>query len=194
MFSDTGASSSSSGVSSTRCAQVARLLAVARDGGTQPVEPERLQREPYLERPEPARQVDPVLAEPRIAAGEPALGRGQIVGPQRERRPMRRFVADQHAPGLIGDVQPLVEVERQRVRPLDACQPRRQRRHQHRQPAKGRVDVEPQALRLAQLGQRLQVVDGTGVDGAGRAHDAERLQPGRRSAAIARSSAASSMR
>ena len=51
-------------------AQIACLGAIAGDRLAQPVEPEGLQREPDLERPKATTEVDAILAEPRIAAGE----------------------------------------------------------------------------------------------------------------------------
>ncbi len=70
-------------------AQIACLGAVAGDRLAQPVEAEGLQREPDLERAKATTEVDAVLAEPRIAAGEAPLGCGQIVRAQGERRAMQ---------------------------------------------------------------------------------------------------------
>jgi predicted CoA-binding protein len=111
-----------------------------------------------------------------IAAGEPALGRGQVVGPEREGGPVRPLVADQDAAGVVGHVQPLVEVEGQRIRRLDPGEPRRQLGRQQGEPAEGGIDVEPQALLAAEPGQGRKVVDRPGVDRPGGTHDAEGLQ------------------
>ena len=108
--------------------QVAGLAAVALDRRPEPPRAVLLEREPDLERAKAARQLGPVVAEPGIAAGEAARVAAQIVGRHGERRAMQVAAAHQHAAGVVGHVQPLVEVESQGVGALDAGEARLERR------------------------------------------------------------------
>ena len=72
----------------------------------------------------------------------------------RERRPERPRVAGEEARARLRRVEPLVGVERDRVGPLDAVEQRPQRRRERRRAAVGRVDVQPQVVPLAEVGDR----------------------------------------
>ena len=87
---------------------------------------------------------------------------------------MQHAVAHQNESGVIGHLAPLMKIESQRVRALDALEPGRQIRSQNRQRAIGAVHVEPEPLALANAGQRVEVIDGPRVDGAGGSHHEER--------------------
>jgi hypothetical protein len=91
---------------------------------------------------------------------------------------MQHAVAHQNESGVVGHLAPLMKIEGQRVRALDALEPRRQIRSQNRQRAKRAIHVEPKPLAAADAGQGVQIVDRPGVDGAGRAHHQERRKAG----------------
>src|SRR3954467_13953036 len=63
--------------------------------------------------------------------------------------------------------QPLVWIDRDRVRALDSGEQRAARVADHRRTAIGGIDVEPHGLLVAQVGERRQRVDGACVRGAG---------------------------
>ena len=69
-------------------------------------------------------------------------------------------------------------VEGDRVGPLDPVEQRPQLGCEHGRPAVGRVDVQPQPVLGAQVGDRGQRVDGAGGGGAGRRDDHERPHAG----------------
>ena len=96
------------------CGQVPGLVAVALDGRAEAPCAVLLQREPHLERTKAARQRGPKVAEPGIAAGEAARVAAQIIGRQRECGAMQVAAAHQDAAGVVGHVQPFVEVEGQK--------------------------------------------------------------------------------
>jgi hypothetical protein len=67
-----------------------------------------------------------------------------------------------------------MKIESQRIRVLDALEPRRQIGSQNRQRAIGPIDVEPEPLAAADGGKSVQVVNRTGVDSASGSHHQER--------------------
>ena len=138
------------------------------------VEPVHLHREPHLEGAKAARELGPEVGEPRLAAGGAALGAHQVRRFVGEGRPVQRAVAHEHDPRIVRDVQPLVEVESQRVGALDPIDAMAQRRREPRQGPEGAVDVEPQAFVARAIGDRGQVVDRTGARAARRGDDRER--------------------
>ncbi len=87
---------------------------------------------------------------------------------------MMLFTAHQHAPDFIGHVHPLVQVKGQRVGPLHPGHQVSCTGSQGSPRAKCTINVEPKTLLLADIGQRLQIVDGAGVGRPRRANDAER--------------------
>ena len=91
---------------------------------------------------------------------------------------MQHAVAHQNESGVIGRLAPLMKIESQRIRALDAFEPRRQIRSQNRQRAARAIDVEPEPFATADGGQSVEVVDGPGVDRAGRSHHQERREAG----------------
>ena len=80
----------------------------------------------------------------------------------------------ERAAGVDGNAEPLVRVENQRVGPLHAAVAGRDRRVEHAERAVGAVDVEPEALRGRDVGERVERVDRAGVDGARRADEQRR--------------------
>ena len=83
-------------------------------------------------------------------------------------------MAHQREPDLEGEVSPLVEVHRQRVRLLHARDRRTERRRQRRERAEGPVHVEPEPLLPAERGEPPEVVGRAGVHRAGVPDDADR--------------------
>ena len=78
-----------------------------------------------------------------------------------------RASPDEQASDLVGLEEPLVRVDADRVGALDAAQPPGSRLGDRREAAVRRVDVQPDALRGAVVGDRVQRVDGAGAGGAG---------------------------
>ena len=76
-------------------------------------------------------------------------------------------------------MQPFVKIEGDAVGPLEPLHQRLERGRQGRQGAKGAVDVEPDVFLARHIGQRVEIVDGSGVHRAGRADDHERRKSGR---------------
>lgn len=101
--------------------QPLRLFAVARDHPGERIEAVRLQGEPHLERAESARQLGSILAEPRLAVGQAALRRRQVVAPGRERGAVRGLVLHQHAARVVRHLQPFVEIEGDGIGPAMAA-------------------------------------------------------------------------
>ena len=79
---------------------------------------------------------------------------------------------------FVLEIAPLVQVEGQGVAAGESTQRGPQAWRKVGQGAEGPVDVEPEALFGAQIGERLQIVDGAGVDGARVADDADRSHAG----------------
>ncbi len=85
-------------------------------------------------------------------------------------------VAHQHEAGVVGRLAPFVEIEGDRVGPLDARQQGLQLGRQGGQGAEGPVHVQPQPLAGGDVGQGAQIVDRADVDRAGRADDQEGVE------------------
>ena len=139
----------------------------------------RAEAHPHPQRPEPAGERQAVLGEPHLAGGDPARRVGEVGGDDGEGGAVGRLVAHEDEPDVDRRLHPLVEVEGERVGPLDA-RARRRRPAEGEEAADRAVDVEPQALPLAEVGDRVEVVERAGVDRAGAGDDGERLEPGRR--------------
>ena len=132
------------------------------------------QREPHLERAKLARQLEPVVGEPRRAGGRTARRPREICGIRRERIAMRELVAEEHAAHAVRRVQPFVRVERERVGAFDPAHQMRVRGTRRGQRAERAVDVQPQAFFRADVRERAEVVERAGVDAARGADDQER--------------------
>ena len=89
------------------------------------------------------------------------------VGPDAEGVLERALVLHQQAAGLVGLEEPLVRIQPDRIGTLDPAQQPPAPLGHHRKAAIGGVDMEPQALRRAEVGQRLQAVDGARACRAG---------------------------
>ena len=87
-------------------------------------------------------------------------------------------VADEHAADLVRLEQPLVRVEHERVGAIEAGQRGASGVGERRGRAVGAVDVQPDAVLGAQVGERRQRVDRAGRGRAGGGRDAERHAPG----------------
>ena len=120
-----GDSSSSSGVSRMRRSREQGEVERAVDRGAEGVEPERLDRQPDLQRPPAARELQAEVGEVDLALGD--LGVLEVVGDDLERPPQLRALADEQRAALDRLVEPLVRVERDRVGELDPAQRRRAR-------------------------------------------------------------------
>ena len=157
-------------VGGDRAAQELRLAAVALDHLGEPLDAVGLQGEPDLEGAEAARELGPVVAEPGIAAGKPALGAGEVVAAMGEGGAVLRRVLDEDAAGVVRHLQPFVKIEGDAIRGSDAAERGAELRRQHGEPAEGGVDMEPQALTVAERRETFEIVDGAAVDGPGRGH------------------------
>ena len=80
---------------------------------------------------------------------------------------------------VVGLEEPLVGIDRERVGSLEGGQLVRLPRGQPGGCAVRRVDMEPQALALGEVGERGDIVDRSRVRGAGDGADGERCEPGR---------------
>lgn len=70
----------------------------------------------HLEGAEASRELESVVDWPGRAGGEAAIGAGEVVGTVGEAADVRVVAADEHAARVVVDMEPLVEVECQRVR------------------------------------------------------------------------------
>jgi hypothetical protein len=157
--------------------EAARERARVVDGGGEPVGAECLERVPDLQRAEAARQVGPEVAGPGGTPREPAALLAQVLGVRCEGAQLRRLVAHHDAARVVGDLAPLVEVERDRVGCFDAGEPRAQGAGQHAESAERAVDVKPELLVTTDPREGGEVVDRAGGDRARRPDDHERLEP-----------------
>ena len=80
----------------------------------------------------------------------------------------------EHDPAGLGQVQPLVRVDRDRVGPLESRERGSHRRYPGRRQPIRAVDVEPDAALLADVGEPVDRVDRTGERRAGRRDDRDR--------------------
>ena len=120
--------------------------------------------------------------EPRLSCGPrsrnsttPPCGVAQVGAVERERALEQPGLADEDGADLVRLEEPLVRVEHERVGALDAGEEIRLDEPGGR--AVRAVDVEPQVLAVAQVGEIVERIDGAGAGRAGRADDAERRQP-----------------
>eukprot|EP00964_Phaeocystis_antarctica_P054179 scaffold31825_cov60-Phaeocystis_antarctica.AAC.2 len=121
---------------------------------------------PHLERTEAAAELGPKVHRPRVARREAALVSNEVVWPLREGAQVRVTVAHEHAATVVVDVQPFVEIKRERRRPLHAPKARPYHLAQHRRRAERTVDVEPETVLLGKRRNAVEVIDGTHVDRA----------------------------
>src|SRR4051794_21084808 len=99
-----------------------------------------LQRHPHLERAEAARELYATVEEVDLTAATEDIG--QVLRMKRERCGERARVAYEENAALVRLEEPLVRIDRDRVRALDACEQRPSRIADHRRPAVGGVDVQ----------------------------------------------------
>ena len=90
---------------------------------------------------------------------------------------MDGLVTHQGEPDVDRRLHPLVQVEREGVGAREAAHGIRGAA-EGQEAADGAVDVQPHTLGVAQVGDRLDVVDRAGVDRADGGHHGERLDPG----------------
>ena len=77
-----------------------------------------LQHHPDLERPETSRRLERVVLQ-ELARGNAARRPLQVLRALRECPPVHRAVADEDAAHVEGRMEPLVQVEREGIRPFD---------------------------------------------------------------------------
>ena len=136
-----------------------------------------LEGHPHPQRPEAAGERDAVLVEPDLAGRQAARRVGEVLRHDGEGCAVRLFVAHQGEAHVDRGLHPLVEVEREGVGAREPA-------HGIRLPAEGEeaadgpVDVEPQVLALGEVGDGVEVVERTGVDGSGARDDGEGLEAG----------------
>ena len=88
----------------------------------------------------------------------------------------RRVSGDEHA-AAHGRGQPLVRIDGERVRQLDACEEPAQPIRAQRRPTPCGIDVAPQAVLARDLRTLRQRIDHAAAGGAGRGRDEHRHQP-----------------
>ena len=96
-----------------------RMLQIAADRLPERAEPVIAEREPELQRTEAPRELERLL-EDREAFDGVVAQRPCVVGGERERLPRQRGVAVEQQADVDGLVEPLVRVQRNRVRPAEA--------------------------------------------------------------------------
>ncbi len=89
---------------------------------------------------------------------------------------MQHSVAHQNESGIVGHLAPFMKIERERIGALDSFEPRRQIGRENRQRAEGPIDVEPEPLATANIGERIQIVNGSGIDRARGSDDQKRRE------------------
>lgn len=92
---------------------------------------------------------------------------------------MRFFGAHKDEASVVVHVQPLVEIKRYRVGALQSGQAWAQALAQNTQGSERAIDVQPELFCLRDIGQGLQIVDGTDVHSACRADDEKGREVGR---------------
>ena len=140
------------------------------------VEPERVNRDPDLERAGRSGQLQAEVGEVRLVLAGTRVA--EIVGDDLEGRAQQRAVADEHAAALERLVEPLVRIERDRVRKLEPAQGAARPLAENGEAAVGRVDVKPDAVLAADPGELGQRVDGAAVRGASVRRGEQREAPG----------------
>ena len=96
--------------------------------------------------------------------------------------------------GVVRNLPPLVKVERDQIRLLNSGNQRTQRGRKCRERTYGAVDMKPETLFPGHFGYALKRIDCACVHRAGGGHDQEGRKAAERSASIAVSSFATSMR
>ncbi len=76
---------------------------------------------------------------------------------------MKLPIAHQQEPGVIRHLAPLVKIEGDGIRKLDARNQRRKLRRPHRQRTERAIDVKADLLFAAQFGNGAKIVDSAGV-------------------------------
>ncbi len=138
------------------------------------VESQVSQGGPEFQRPEAAALLNPELRKP---------GQRRVIAEmrrhERERVSHRLAVAHQRAAALDRDVHPLVRVDRGAVGAAQTVEQRPELGDQRRRTAVRGVDMKPQRLAPAQIGDLPERIDGPGVHCSGRRGHARRRQAGR---------------
>ena len=173
--SEGGVSSSSNSLCLHALGGPRRCLERARDRLPERLHTEELQRDPDLQCPRRAGQLEPEVGEVDLLLV--GLGVAEVVGQHLERGPQRPPVAHEHAAALERLVEPLVRVERDRVRKLDPGQ--QGAICEGREAAVGPVHVQPHAALAAGLGKLGQRVDRARVGRPGVRGQEERRAAGR---------------
>jgi hypothetical protein len=100
----------------------------------------------------------------------------QVIGIRGKGAAVQLPVADQCAADIEGGMQALVQIERERIRPLDPGNQMPVVGRNRDQRADAAVDMQPQALIAAKVGNRVQIVDCAGGGAAGGGDHASRFQ------------------
>src|ERR1035441_2090269 len=91
---------------------------------------------------------------------------------------MQRAIPDEDKSRVVRYLPPLMEIEGDGVRALDASQTKSNIRGQHPERAERAIDVKPNGFPPRDIGNGGQRIDRSGIDGAGSPGDEERRQPG----------------
>ena len=156
----------------------ARQTASALDALAEQIQAESLDREPGFERAKSAREIGAEIAGPYLAGRETARRARQIGRIRLECGEMLARIAHQHEAGVIGNLQPFMEVEGDAVGPLQTFEQGLERVGERGEGAEGAVDMKPDLLLARDIGQRIEIVDRARIHRPGRADDEERLQSG----------------
>ncbi len=146
------------------------------DSGPEGIQAEVVHRQPDLDRAAHPGQLQPVVGEVHLGVAD--LGVLEVVGMDLEGLAEQVSLAHQQGSALEGLVEPLVRVQRDGVREPDAGQLLSATLGDRGEPTVGGVDVQPDAVLPAHLGQLGEQVDRTGVGGAGDRHHDQRTPPG----------------
>jgi len=158
--------------------QLPRMIEIGPDGGPKCIETVIAQGQPDLQGTKPPRQLGRFLEERktlvRLAHGYSGLrfeNPGIFSGMRKGGACARGFLEKAHS-AINRLIQPLVEIQRERVR--RAQTPEFLRSDEGCRRTVGPVDVQPDSLRATQGGDSFQWVDRSRTDGPGRSNDRER--------------------
>ena len=131
---------------------------------------------PDLQRVARPRQLHPEVGEVDLLLVRDRVE--QVLGRDLERAPQQGAVADEKAAALVRLVEPLVRIDRDRVRQLDPGERLASALGQRREATVRSIDVQPGTGGAADLGDLRQRIDRPGARAATADGDEERPQPG----------------
>src|ERR1700738_3551311 len=124
----------------------------------------RFERHPELQRAEASRQLDAAVGKGKAAGHDAAWHLFKVAGSCGEGSGVKLRIPHQHAADLEGQVDPFVQVEGERVCLLDAADECRVILAEAQQRSERSVDVKPETVTAANLGESGEVIDSAGID------------------------------